>query len=489
MLHHGTINVESEIGAGTTFIIHFPLGNKHLDQEQVTNDILGDDVIYPSSNSVISELATESISFDHESENSVIDEPFNGPDPMIGSKVVLIVDDNNDVREYVSGILSEHFVVHTAVDGVDGLEKTGELKPDLIISDVMMPRMDGNELCRRIKQNLDFDHIPVILMTARATNELRIAGLELGADDYIAKPFNARELLVRARNLMIMRHQEKELKQLNENLEQKVAEQLSQMLNERLKYEEELLTAKEKAEASSRLKSTILDNVNHEFRTPIAGIMGSAEILEMEAEESMKEFVGFIKQSAYRLQNTLDAVLELSHLESEDITLNCHTLNFTDLVRDLIDRYKPLAINKGLQFYSNLQDADIYVYAEENALQRILDHIIDNAIKFTHDGQIQVNLEHTDGAAVLSVVDTGIGISAEFMPRLFDAFVQESDGVARSYEGIGIGLTISKRLVELMDGELEAASVKNEGTTLLLKLPLQTPATSARGIADEDTAL
>ncbi len=487
MLHKGTIEVASTLGEGTTFTIHFPMGSKHLEREQMVAAVLGDSIMPTDTLQAVTELANESISLPHEEESTPTS--VRERDKLLGDKVVLVVDDNDDVREYVSGILDAHYTVHTAIDGVDGLEKVSEINPDLVISDVMMPRMDGNELCRQIKQNLDYDHIPVILMTAKATNDLKLEGLEMGADDYIAKPFNARELLVRARNLMIMRLQAKELKGLNENLEQKVADQLAQMLKERLAYEEELLIEKEKAETSSRLKSNILDNVNHEFRTPIAGIMGSAEILEMDGDDSMQEFVGFIKQSAYRLQSTLDAVVELSNLEHDAVMLDIETLNFIDIVKDTVDRYKPLIISKGLLFYPFLGDAPALIDADEHAVKRILDHLIDNAIKFTHDGQISMDIEVNDEHVSLTIQDTGIGISTEFMPRLFDAFVQESDGISRSYEGIGIGLSISKRLAELMHGNLDASSEKNVGSTFVLTFPVKKPARSTEGIADEDAAV
>ncbi|MEM8486681.1 MAG: ATP-binding protein [Bacteroidota bacterium] len=484
LLHQGTIEVESTVGEGTTFIIHFPKGSNHLEKEQLATALLGDDIIAPDAINVVTEMANESTAFDHEQQADTT--PAYQPDEMIGDKVVLVVDDNDDVREYVSGILSAQYTVHTAVDGVDGLEKVASINPDLVISDVMMPRMDGNELCKQIKQNLDYDHIPVILMTAKATNALKIEGLEMGADDYIAKPFNARELLVRARNLMIMRHQEKELKGLNDNLEQKVADQLAQMLQERLAYEEELLVEKEKAETSSRLKSNILDNVNHEFRTPIAGIMGSAEILEMDAPEQMQEFVGFIKQSAYRLQSTLDAVVELSNLEHDAVLLNIQPVNLLDVAKDAVDRFKPLIRNKGLLFYPFLGEEAVHIEADEYAIKRILDHLLDNAVKFTHDGKISIDLDIEQDLVSIMIKDTGIGIANEFMPRLFDAFVQESDGISRSYEGIGIGLSISKRLAELMQGNLDASSEKNVGSTFILSFPIFTQTQPIQGAVSTD---
>ena len=472
LLHYGAISVESASGAGTQFTIQFPLGATHLGPNQILENITDNELLPIINTGVVTELANESMSFDHENEEDY--KEANAPvaeDPLHES-LVLIVDDNADVREYVSGILNEHFNVEIAKNGVEGLEKAKSLRPDLIISDVMMPLMDGNELCKLIKENLELNHIPVILMTARATNELRIEGLEMGADDYIAKPFNARELLVRSRNLMLMRQQEKDLKLLNEELEEKVAEQLGQILNERLKYEEELLEAKDKAESSARLKSTILDNINHEFRTPIAGILGSAEVLEMESKSEAQEFIGYIKESTLRLQNTLDAVVELSSLENQDVILKKEIVNFKDLVKDASDRFKPLAEQQGLSWSTETPLDPVYINAEENAVLRIIDHLIDNAIKFTPKGGITMRLSTKSGRASLTVSDTGIGISDSFMPSLFEAFLQESNGIARSYEGVGIGLTISKRLTELIGGKLTVKSQKDEGSEFTLSFPL-----------------
>ena len=468
LLHKGIIEARSEVGVGTTFRICLPLGAAHLSKDQIIDDLHEDELMPISSVSVIAEMASESVGFDHENdaESKPAKRPFDSPNGE--PRTVLIVDDNADVREYVSGILNEHFDVEMATDGVDGLEKVFAIKPDLVISDVMMPKMDGNELCRRIKENLELDHIPVILMTARATNELRIEGLEMGADDYITKPFNAKELLIRAHNLMLMRQQEKELKILNEELEEKVAEQLAQMLHERLKYEEELLAAKEKAESSSRLKSTILDNINHEFRTPIAGILGSSEILGMESGDEAQEFIGYIKESTLRLQNTLDAVVELSSIESHSLNLNITKIDFGSLVMDAAERFGAFAKKNGLSWHAEIPETPVYIEANEEAVLRILDHLLDNAVKFTQQGAVTMQLTEEAGRASLSVIDTGVGISKEFMPNLYTAFLQESDGISRAYEGIGIGLTIAKQLTDMLGGTLEAKSKKGEGSVFTL---------------------
>ena len=471
LLHKGEISVDSTPNKGTTFTVLLPLGKSHLTDDQILDANFQE--IHPGSFSapnVISELATQSTAFDHETEENALP-PVNQPGYQLTQKIILIVDDNKDILEYVAGILSRDYLIELAVDGLDGLEKTRVLCPDLIISDLMMPNMDGNAFCKAIKDDPELNHIPFVLMTARATNDLKIEGLEMGADDYIAKPFNARELLARVNNLLLLRENQKELKSLNKNLENKVKEQLDLIIKEREKYEQDLLQAKEKAEESSRLKSIILDNINHEFRTPIAGIFGSAEILEMEAEDDMQEFVGFIKQNTQRLQNTLDAVIELSTLENDQIELDLKPLNLNNVLKDAAQRFGPLARHKGLAFETSLPTSATLVYADEFAIARILDYILDNAIKFTQEGQITSMIKHEGGDMVLYVTDTGIGISEAFMPRLFEAFVQESDGTARAYEGVGIGLTITQKLVELHNGTIAVESKKNKGTTVAITFP------------------
>ena len=471
LLHKGEIKVESTINEGTEFIILLPLGKSHLTDDQILDNDFQE--INPNEftvSNVIAELATQSAGFDHEPDE-VNPIPSHSTEQGLTNNLVLIVDDNKDILEYVAGILSRDYLIEIAEDGLDGLEKARLLHPDLIISDLMMPNMDGNAFCKAIKSDADLNHIPFVLMTARATNDIKIEGYEMGADDYIAKPFNARELLARVSNLLLLRENQKELKSLNKNLELKVAEQLDLIIKEREKYEQELLTAKEKAEESSRLKSIILDNVNHEFRTPIAGIIGSTEILEMEVDKEMQEFVGFIKQNTQRLQNTLDAVLELSTLENNQVELNLERLNLIKALEDAGQRFGPLARQKGLTFEIEYAQPAFHVLADEFALARVLDYLMDNAIKFTTDGGITANISQEDDSVILRIKDTGIGISEAFMPRLFEAFVQESDGTSRAFEGVGIGLTITKKLMGLLGGTVRATSQKGTGSTFELQFP------------------
>ena len=317
LLHGGIIEANSVFGEGSTFEVKLPLGSSHLKEEQVVAESTPQEVDNSFNSGVIDELAAQSIDFDHEPGALEARDVEWKPDLWKREKsLILVVDDNKDVCEYVSDVLGKQYDIITALNGRIGLEKASKYVPDLVLSDVMMPEMDGTALCKKIKNDKSLRHIPVMLLTAKASIEIKLEGLEGGADDYLAKPFNARELLVRVKNLLRLREQEKELKKLNYGLEQKVAEQMEVILAERQQYEEQLIQEKEKAEASSRLKEVMLDNMNHELRTPLAGILGLADVLMEDVEEPMKEMVVLVKENGDRLLRTLNTIVDLSLIQN-----------------------------------------------------------------------------------------------------------------------------------------------------------------------------
>lgn len=193
-LHHGSVAVQSTDGEGTTFTVRLPLGSAHLDEGEIVKD---DDRIETHDLKVYPDLETLI------PEEPVVSETSD-------ESRVLVVEDNADLRNFIREQLTEEYTIIQADNGRDGVRKAEDFMPDLIISDIMMPEMDGYKLCRAIKTNEKTNHIPVILLTAKATTENKLEGLESGADDYLMKPFNPQELQVRVRNLIQIRKQLRE---------------------------------------------------------------------------------------------------------------------------------------------------------------------------------------------------------------------------------------------------------------------------------------
>jgi DNA-binding response OmpR family regulator len=217
-LHHGKIDVNSQVGenSGTQFIIRFPLGKRHLKPDEIDAppgiDVipkageqeklqgLQDDESAQTENGWAAELGSEDEVTEKETEDQ-------GKKQETEPHTVLVVEDNADMRQFIRESIEMHYTVEEAEDGAEGIRNARNLMPDLIISDIMMPEVDGYELCQKLKKDIKTSHIPIILLTAKASEESKVQGLEIGADDYITKPFNTKILLTRIKNLIDLRRQ------------------------------------------------------------------------------------------------------------------------------------------------------------------------------------------------------------------------------------------------------------------------------------------
>ncbi len=247
-------------------------------------------------------------------------------------------------------------------------------------------------------------------------------------------------------------------------------------------HEQTLIRAREQAEEAQRhaeellaLKTTLLDNISHELRTPLAAIIGFAEILAADLDGERQEFAQLIAQSGERLLDTFNSVLTLATLESGTQTLDVKECELVAEAREAVRLLEQQVEARGLYLRLDAPE-DVAVHADVPALHRVLHNLIGNALKFTAQGGVTVRIGralHEDGRAygVVAVEDTGRGIDPAFLPRLFDAFQQESKGMARTHEGAGLGLTIVRRLAEMMQGWVEAESVVGVGSTFRVYLP------------------
>lgn len=377
---------------------------------------------------------------------------------------VLIVDDNTQNIQVIGSILKEaKYQVGFAYNGKQALEILNHSNDyDLVLLDIDMPILDGYQTCSIMRSNEKLKTIPVIFLTAFREEDNIIRAFDCGAQDYILKPFNARELLARINTHIQLKNKTEQLKQINKTLEEKVIERTR-----------ELKTALEKAEEMNRLKSNFLANMSHELRTPLVGILGFSEFLAEELNDpKQKEYVETILKSSNRLSETLNLLLELSKLESENIDFKFDKVDIVSETDEIIRQFSKIAEKKGLYIKSVYNKPSIIINIDSRAYRSIINNLINNAIKFTESGGVIVDICSLENYVLIKVKDTGIGIAKENFQIIFDEFRQVSEGLGRNFEGTGLGLNITKKLVNKFGGEISVESEVGKGSTFIVTLPV-----------------
>ncbi len=247
-------------------------------------------------------------------------------------------------------------------------------------------------------------------------------------------------------------------------------------VTDRHHYEEQLIQAKEQAEELLGLKTSLLNNMSHELRTPLTAILGFSEVLVENAEGKFRQEAEYVLRGAERLYDTVNSVLGLAQIDAGAATLELQPVHVAEHVRTGLDLLRPLADQKGVDLRLDVRTTQAFAQADASCLSRIVNNLVGNAIKFTDQGSVVVEVSARADRVLIRVSDTGIGIGEAFLPHLFDEFKQESTGLARSHEGTGLGLTITKRLVDLLDGTITVESERGVGSTFTVVLPrAQTP--------------
>jgi signal transduction histidine kinase len=384
--------------------------------------------------------------------------------------LVLVVDDNADMREHIHTILSGQFNVVTAINGQDALQKIQEQQPDLVVSDIMMPVLDGIGLLKEIKGNKATVHIPVILLTARAGEESKIVGWETGADDYLTKPFSAKELISRISSQI--KTQQIRTEALMDIAEQKkYAKQLEDMNRELTKMNEELTSF---AYVSS-----------HDLQEPLRKIqMFSKRIMEKEVHslsEEGKNFFQRMDNAASRMQLLINDLLTYSRTNTSQKHFEKTNLNnlITEVKQELSER---ITSTGAIIACESLPEISIIPFQ----FKQLFTNLLANSIKFARPGitpYLQISCVQVDGETIdqpiakkvkkywhISVADNGTGFDPKFNEQIFGLF-QRLHG-RKDYEGTGIGLAIAKKVVENHNGFITAEGRENEGATIHLYLPV-----------------
>lgn len=394
---------------------------------------------------------------------------------------ILIVDDAPENIDVLNEVLHDYKrKVTTNGDSAIGIAAS-KYPPDLILLDVVMPEMDGFEVCAKLKENEKTKDIPVIFMTSLSDEEDKVKGFQAGAIDYITKPVQPKEVLARVKTHLSLNLLRKELEEHNKILEEKVSERTK-----------ELQEAKEKAEESSKLKSNILLLMSHELRTPMNGILGLTQILNEEISNALlKRYLDMLYSSGIRLKNSFEAILNLSHLEFGNQKIKKIKLDVKTKLEHLLETYREQAERKKIELVLSCAETIDDFKTDEVMFNTIVNNLLNNALKYTHKGKIEILLStevvNENKILILKVKDTGIGIPEDKYDIIFEAFRQVEEGMGRSYEGTGLGLSITKKYCELLSGEISLVSEVMKGSEFTVRLPFDDVEESAQSKKNDRT--
>jgi len=397
--------------------------------------------------------------------------------------IVLVVEDEINSRMLLSKILAANgYKVLEASNGIEAMKKIQMSRPDIIISDIMMPEMDGFQFCRELRKNETLKDIPLVFYTAiyKDEEDEKLA-LDVGANAYIRKPEDPKVLIRKIKKVIedyhygrkrpvepVITDETEYLSKYSHTLFKKLEDKVLELENANKKLEIALSELK----TVDRLKDNIISNVTHELRTPLIHASG---FLELAIDEGDKSKQGeLLKKSMNALEREKKVVSDLIEISYADKGLLSQVLDEIDvgkLIEITVEDLRPKAEAFGINISTSIEEG-LFVRADKNQILHVLNNLLDNAIKFNRKGgQIEIGAGKKDGTVEVCFMDTGIGIPPDKLSNVFDKIYQVDSGSARKYGGVGVGLAIAKYIIESHKGRIRVESTVGKGSTFCFSIP------------------
>jgi two-component system sensor histidine kinase/response regulator len=380
------------------------------------------------------------------------------------SPSILIVDDNAHNLQVLGKLLQEsRYEIEFATNGKAALEWLNTRQFDLILLDINMPGMTGFEVCTKIRSNPELNNVPVIFLSAETERESILKGFELGAQDYLTKPFDSRELLVRVKTHLVLKDSLEKLEKLNKSLEEKVTDRTQQLkdANEKLEALNLKLLDLDKA------KAEFLNLISHEIRTPLNGIIGPLELLkETVSTGEISDLVEILDMSVKRLEIfSLNALL-ITRLKTNQFEIKRDRIHISNLINEVIDKAKEKFQSGNIQVKRNYEITGDLIYGEAELIKKCIGNILDNAIPFSpQDGTIEINTYVEDQTIICEIKDNGTGFAKGAVDHVFELF---ATGDACKDNCTGIGLPIAKMIMVAHGGSIVIGNNPGGGASVKL---------------------
>jgi len=370
---------------------------------------------------------------------------------------VLIVDDNTKIMAIAEVHLKkEGLEVLCVEDGKSALESARQEKPDLILLDVDMPDMSGFEVCQILKDDAELVMIPVVFLTAADDNESRVRGLDLGAVDYVTKPFDSFELRARVRAALRTKQLQDQLATMNLELEERVdqrTEEIKQLLEQ---------------------KDAFVNQLSHDLKTPLTPLVALLPMVAERTEDvESKKMLDLIMNNVDYMRNLTERTLQLAQLNSPEVSLRVEKVDLASEIRNTIESLSSVFKENGIEIVNNTT-TPLDIEADRMLIKELIHNLVSNTIKYTNgDGVVTFESFLKDDNVEISIKDTGIGMTIEQQKRIFEEFYKADDSRS-DRSSTGLGLTICKRIVENHGGSIRAESQgSGHGTSVHFTLPIR----------------